>query len=84
MKKIFATLAVAAAMFAFVSCGPSVSGNPAEDAKTFLELSKSDPEAAAKFNAKVTAEYGNTDKYQEYAGEVGSGAVNEMRDALGF
>ena len=84
MKAIFKVLACAAALSFFVACGPSVSGNPQEDGKTYVELAKEDPEAAAEFLKAAVEEYGATsEKYYEFCKAAGVKAVNDAMDAAG-
>jgi hypothetical protein len=83
MKAIFKVLACAAALSFFVACGPSVSGNPKEDAKTYVELAKEDPKAAAEFLNEVVKEYGSTtDKYYDFCKAAGVKAVNDAMDMM--
>ena len=84
MKAIFKVLACAAALSFFVACGPSVSGNPQEDGKTYIELAKEDPEAAAEFLKAAVEEYGATsDKYYEFCEAAGVQVANDVMDAMG-
>ena len=60
MKTIFRTLACVAALSFFVACGPSVTGNPTEDAKTFVELVKAGKaEAAGEYTKELEKKYAN-------------------------
>lgn len=65
MKTIFRTLACVAALSFFVACGPSVTGNPTEDAKTFYELYKEDQAKAGEYMKECEKVYGN-DPQKEY------------------
>lgn len=79
MKAIFKVLACAAALSFFVACGPSVSGDPQKDAKTYLELAKEDPKAAQEFAKEVEAEYGkDAEKAAEFLQAIGGEIANEM------
>ena len=81
MKAIFRTLACVAALSFFVACGPSVTGNPKEDAKTFMELGKEGKtEDAQEFAKKVLEEYGATsEKYLEFCKEAGLQAAGYVQ-----
>ena len=87
MKAIFKVLACAAALSFFVACGPSVSGNPQEDGKTYVELLKEDPAAAAEFVKAAADEYGeNSKEFAEFAAAAGleaaGDALNQMGDMM--
>ena len=85
MKTIFRTLACVAALSFFVACGPSVSGDPKEDAKTYIELAKAGKaEAAAEYVKAVVAEYGATsEKYMDFCKEAGVNASNHVQSLMG-
>ena len=84
MKAIFKVLACAAALSFFVACGPSVSGNPQEDAKAYMELvNAKDVEGAAEYLKAVVAEYGATEKYTEFCKAAGIKATNDAMNQAG-
>ena len=94
MRAIFKVLACVAALAFVVACGPKVTGNPTEDAKTCVELAKSNPRAADEFAKEVEAAYGDDlVKVAEFAKacveltaeEVSAaveGAAEEVEDAM--
>ena len=78
MRAIFKVLACVAALAFVVACGPKVTGNPTEDAKTFLELTKSNPQAAEEFAKEVVAVYGSDlEKAAEFTNACKGVAVEE-------
>lgn len=75
MKAIFKVLACAAALSFFVACGPSVTGNPTDDAKTYVELAKEDPAKADEYLKECEKAYENDlQKTIEFAAAVASAA----------
>lgn len=79
MKAIFRTLACVAALSFFVACGPSVTGNPAEDAKTYVELAKEDQAKADEYLKECEKEYAKDyQKAAEFAAAVAKEAGADL------
>ena len=76
MKTMFKVLALASAVALFISCNstPKPSGDVVEDAKTYQELVKTDPEAAEEFWNACEEHYENQVK------ESVAGAVSAFGD----
>lgn len=80
-KTLLNMLAIVAVASAAIACGPSVTGDPEKDAKTFLELAENDKEKAEDFAEKIKETYGeNSEKLGEFALLTLGGAMEKGLD----